>query len=89
MLVAVFAVIVVAVHQYVWVTGDLNREELEKDLLLARSVVLGLDRYMDARRYLIKALAAEASALGMRDNEGLTALLETARRREGSGLPGG
>jgi signal transduction histidine kinase/CheY-like chemotaxis protein/HAMP domain-containing protein len=81
-LIAALAVLVTCGHRYYWLTTELERDEQIEDLQLARAVALSLDRFMTARRHLIATLATEVSTLGRRDTGQLTALIETARRRE-------
>ena len=80
--VTAFAILALSAQRYVWLTGALQQEELDQDLELARSVALGLDRYVSQQRYLIDQLAAEVAGLGLRNAATLTDLLETANRRE-------
>jgi len=81
-LIASLAVLTIAIQQYAWLTGELLREELEQDLVLARAVARGVERYMTFRRHEIAALADEIGGTGLGDPRALVALLEAAKRRD-------
>jgi signal transduction histidine kinase/ActR/RegA family two-component response regulator len=81
-LVTASAVAVLTAFRYVWLTTEEVKHDLRQDLVLARSVQAGLERYFTLRRHALEAVAAEIGEIGLGERQALDRLLERARRRD-------
>ena len=77
------SIVFFGVQRYIWMTGALEREEGAQDLVLARAVAAGLDRFLENTRHVVDGLAAEVAARQLLEKPPLLQeTVENAVRRE-------
>jgi signal transduction histidine kinase/ActR/RegA family two-component response regulator/HAMP domain-containing protein len=77
------SIVFFGVQRYIWMTGALEREEREQDLVLARAVAAGLDRFLENTRHVAEGLAADVAARQLLEKPSLLQeTAESAVRRE-------